>query len=31
LPELLRMVTDGMVEVQETKVVKVAHQSREDR
>ena len=29
MPELLRLVTDGMVEVQETTVLKVAHQSRE--
>jgi PII-like signaling protein len=31
MPELLRLVTDGMVEVQETTVVKVAHGSREGR
>ena len=31
MPELLRMVTDGMVEVQETTVLKVAHPSREGR
>jgi uncharacterized protein len=31
MPELLRMVTDGMVEVQQTTVLKVAHQSREGR
>jgi uncharacterized protein len=31
MPELLRLVTDGMVEVQETTVLKVAHSSRESR
>jgi hypothetical protein len=31
MPELLRLVTDGMVEVQETTVLKVAHASREGR
>jgi PII-like signaling protein len=29
MPELLRLVTDGMVEVQETTVLKVAHLGRE--
>jgi hypothetical protein len=27
MPELLLMVTDGMVEVQETTILKVAHSS----
>jgi hypothetical protein len=31
MPELLRLVTDGMVEVQETTVLKVVHLSREGR
>jgi len=31
MPELLRLVTDGMVEAQETTVLKVAHPDREPR
>jgi PII-like signaling protein len=31
MPNLLALITDGMVEVQETTVLKVAHSSREDR
>jgi uncharacterized protein len=31
MPELLRLVTDGMVEAQETTILKVAHSSREGR
>ena len=31
MPELLRLVTDGMIEMQETTVLKVAHPSREGR
>jgi hypothetical protein len=31
MPELLRLVTDGMVEAQETTVLKVARPDREPR
>src|ERR1700685_1851939 len=31
MPELLRLVTDGMIEMQETTVLKVAHANREGR
>ena len=31
MPDLLALVTDGMVEVQETTIVKLAHTGREER
>jgi PII-like signaling protein len=30
MPDLLRLVSDGMVEVQETTILKVAHPGRRD-